>query len=62
MRKATLERNGSRTDWLWPRRKARREEAVIRQEEYDALSKDEKIGRALNRRGNSTKELKGLAV
>ena len=47
----------SRTTWLWPRRKARQAEAIVRQDEYDALTSDQKIARAESRPGNSKKEL-----
>jgi len=37
-----------------------REQAEIRQKEYDALSVEQKIARAVTRRGNSKKELERL--
>ena len=40
--------------------KARQSEALVRQEEYDALTKEQKIQRASARRGNSAKELRRL--
>jgi len=40
--------------------KERREEAGIRQAEYDALSTEQKIARAEARPGNSLKELRRL--
>lgn len=39
------------------RRAERREQAAIRQEEYDALTKEQKIARAMARRGRSKREL-----
>lgn len=42
------------------RRAERREQAAIRQAEYDALTKAEKIVRAKSRRGESKKELRRL--
>lgn len=51
---------GSRTNWLFPRRKQRQEEAIERQEYYDSLLITERITIAINRRGNSKKELKKL--
>lgn len=44
------------------RRKQRREEAAIRQAEYDALTPEQKIARAESRRGNSLKERRRLGV
>lgn len=41
-------------------RKQRNEEAAVRQEEYDALSTEQKIARAKSRRGESKKELRRL--
>lgn len=52
--------DGSRTNWRFPRRKERREQAAVRQAEYDALSTEQKIARAEGRRGNSKKELTRL--
>ena len=39
------------------RRQKRREEAAIRQAEYDALTPEQKIARAMSRRGRSKREL-----
>lgn len=39
----------------------KREEAAVRQAEYDALSIEDKITRVKSRPGNSTKELKRLS-
>lgn len=50
----------SRTNWRFPRRKERREQAAIRQAEYNALSTGEKIARARSRRGSSKKEITRL--
>lgn len=44
------------------RSKQRREEAEIRQDEYDALTPAQKITRAQSRVGNSKKELGRLGV
>lgn len=44
------------------RRKQRAEEAAIRQTEYNALSKEERIARAQSRPGNSLRELRRLGV
>lgn len=41
-------------------RKQRQEEAAVRQAEYDALTREQKIARAMSRRGNSAKELRRL--
>ena len=41
-------------------KKEKRMEAEARQKEYDKLTLKQKIDRAINRRGNSTKELKRL--
>jgi hypothetical protein len=41
-------------------RKQRQEEAAVRQAEYDALTREQKIARAMSRRGNSSKELRRL--
>ena len=61
MKKNQMQPNeGSRTNWLFPRVKERREQAAIRQEEYDALSTEQKIARARSRRGDSMKELERL--
>lgn len=38
-------------------RKQKQEEAAVRQAEYDALTREQKIARAMSRRGNSAKEL-----
>ena len=42
------------------RRQRRREEAEIRQAEYDALTIEQKIARAKGRPGDSRKEIKRL--
>jgi len=52
----------SRTNWLFPRRKSRRVEAEIRQEEYESLTTEQKVARAVSRRGNSEKELGRLGA
>lgn len=52
----------SRTNWLYLRRKSRRVEAKIRQEEYDGLTSEQKVARAESRRGNSEKELGRLGA
>lgn len=39
------------------RRKDRQEQASVRQAEYDALTREQKIARAMSRRGNSAREL-----
>ncbi len=39
------------------RHKRRHEEAVIRQEEYDALTKEQKVARAMASPGSSKREL-----
>ena len=44
------------------RRKQRQEEAAIRQDEYNALSKEQRIARAESRRGNSLRERRRLGV
>lgn len=49
-------RNRTRPD----RRKARQAEAAVRQAEYDALTREQKIARAMSRRGNSARELRRL--
>ena len=43
-------------------RKQRQEEAAVRQAEYNALSTNQKIMRALDRRGKSAKELDRLNI
>jgi hypothetical protein len=50
----------SRTDWRFPRRKQRREEAAERQAYHDTLSTEDKIAVAKSRRGNSAKEIARL--
>ncbi len=61
MKKNAIRPNeGSRTDWRFPRRKERREQAAIRQTEYDSLTNAQKITRAEGRRGESQKELARL--
>lgn len=47
-------------DTMAKTRKQKREEAEVRQKEYDALTTDQKIARAGSRRGSSEKELKRL--
>lgn len=44
------------------RRKQRADEAAVRQAEYDALTKEQKIARAESRRGNSLRERRRLGV
>lgn len=44
------------------RRKQRADEAAVRQAEYDALTKEQKIARAESRPGNSLRELRRLGV
>jgi hypothetical protein len=44
------------------RRKQRRDEAAVRQEEYNALSKEQKIARVKARRGNNKRELVRLSA
>jgi hypothetical protein len=44
------------------RRKQRHAEAAIRQEEYDGLTKDQKIARVHARPGNNQRELRRLGV
>lgn len=39
------------------RRKERQEQAAIRQAEYDALTREQKIARVKSRRGNNKREL-----
>ena len=41
-------------------RKQRKEEAAVRQSEYDSLTTDQKIERARSRRGNSKREIERL--
>lgn len=52
----------SRTNWLFPRRKERREEAKIRQAEYDALPTVDKISRTVSSPGNSRRQFKRFAA
>lgn len=51
---------GVRNNWRWPRRKERREEAVLRQDYYNTLPLSIKISRAEGHRGESKKELAKL--
>ncbi len=52
----------SRTNWKFPRVKARRAEAVERQTYYDGLTVEQKLAVAQSRRGNSKKEIARLEV
>jgi hypothetical protein len=42
------------------RKEEKREQAAIRQAEYDALTTEQKLARARSRRGNSQKEINRL--
>ncbi len=51
---------GSRTDWMFPWVKQRREEAAYRQELYEGMTVSARIYQAKNRRGESKKEMARL--
>ena len=54
------ERSMSRVNWQFPRRRERREQAAVRQTEYEALSLNQKLDRCDQRRGESKKERRKL--
>lgn len=60
MKPQSFRNEGSRRIAQHIRRKERQQEAAARQEEYDNLSLEEKITRALQRGGTHTKEYKRL--